>query len=467
MKRIVFFLIALTLLLSFPLTASAAGEVTDTLTVKVGYWGMDTDSYVTVGCYHWSELEANLPLHQQAYSFYRSGVDGSYYTVIDSAYGFYISDLISYAGIYAGDVQSMQFYTKDQSVGYFTSFTYGELFGTTRYYFDDLAAHIHPVYDDEGNFLSWDANEAWNSCTAVQPMLALEDNWAQYEIGTEHTAPDFSSLGTGNRFRLLFGQSNPLEVRTNQTAKYTHTVYVTLSGSPSLGEIPELDATIGSHTVTTTITVGNRALLDALSSILSISSTDNSVLRITGVTVTPDPNYSDLATVEITYEILKEGEASISASVGSQVFATTQPITAAPSPTEPADTPSEAPSESADPQDKPESPSESAATQGKPEDPSASGQAAQTAEAEPASAAEKDGENTASPSADRVILLDASLAARLTADAAADASPQEEITPLTMPEPEPTHDALYTAVGAALLVLLGGLASLLHYKKVR
>lgn len=454
MKRILIFLTVLTLLLSFTLTASAAGEVTDTLTVKVGYWGMDTDSYVTVGTYHWSELEANLPLHQQAYSFYRSGVDGSYYTVIDSAYGFYISDLISYAGIYAGDVQSMQFYTKDQSVGYFTSFTYGELFGTTRYYFEDLAAHIHPVYDDAGNFLSWDANEAWNSCTAVQPMLALEDNWAQYEIGTEHTAPDFTSLGTGNRFRLLFGQSHPLEVRTNQTAKYTHTVYVTLSGSPVLGEMPELDSTLGSHTITTTITVGNSALLDALSSILNITSTDDSVLQITGVTVTPDPNYSDLASVEITYEILKEGEACISASIGSQVFATTQPITATTQPTDPDNTPSEAPSE---PDDAPEAPS-------------GTGQTAQTDAPEPAdadtSSAGTDGADTANTSA-QVILLDASLAAQLAAAPAPESSLQEEITTVTIPEAEPSNDALYTAVGAVLFVLLGALASLLHYKKER
>ena len=37
------------MLLLLSLSASADGMVTDTLTVKVGYWGMETDSYVEVG----------------------------------------------------------------------------------------------------------------------------------------------------------------------------------------------------------------------------------------------------------------------------------------------------------------------------------------------------------------------------------------------------------------------------------
>lgn len=457
MKKITIFLTALVLLLCLSPAVSAAGEVTDTLTVKVGYWGMDTDSYVTVGTYHWSELEANLPLHQVAYSFYRSGVDGSYYTVIDSAYGFYISDLISYAGIYAGDVQSMQFYTKDQSVGYFTSFTYGELFGTTRYYFEDLAAHIHPTFDEEGNFIAWDASEAWDYCTAVQPMLALEDSWAQFEIGTEHTAPDFSSLGTGNRFRLLFGQSNPLEVRTNQTAKYTHTVYVTLSGSPTLGELPALDTTLGSHSVTTTVTVSSGAIIDALSSILSVTSTDDSVLRITGIVVSPDPDYSDLATVEITYEILKEGEAGISAAIGGQPFAEIPPVavTVPPQASEPEPTEADVPS--TEPMGGSETP-EATSGPATPSEEPISEQDASTAE-------EPDKEDTASPKGGSAILLDASLAAQLAERAEQDASPAEPVTALTIPEEEPSNSALFTALGAGLCILLGAAASLLHYKK--
>ena len=440
-------MIVLALLLSVGLTASAAGAVTDTLTVKIGYWGMDTDSYVTVGTYHWSELEANLPLYYAAYSFYRAGTDGDYVTVIDSAYGFGIADLISYAGIYAGDVRSLQFYTQDQTVGYFTSFTYGELFGTVRYYFSDLAAHIHPVYDEEGEFVEWDATEAWDFCTTVQPMLALEDNWAQYEIGTEHTAPDYSSLGTGNRFRLLFGQSYPLETRTNQTAKYTHTVYVTLAGSPTLGELPALDGTLGSHSVTTTVTVGNAALVDAMTSLLNVTSTDENVLRIDGVKITPNAEYSDLLDVKITYEILQEGEASISAAIGEQVIGSSQPVTAV-IPPEPAPTEEEKP------------PVETDA-------PAADGpKATETAETPPTAPDDAVGGTGKTPGVD-VILLEASLAAQLREKPEEQASPQEPVTALTLPAQEPSMLGAYTAAGAALLILLGGMSALLYYKKER
>lgn len=227
MKRKMSFLVAGLLCLSLCLGAEAAGTVTDTLTVRVGYYGMEQDRYVEVATYHWSELYDALPLHYEAYSFFRSTDDGTYNTVIDSAYGFYLADLLDYAGIYSGDIAVVAFYTRDQSVGFFTSFTYADLFGTQRYYYNDLSAHISPVYDENGALTGYDGDEAWNDCWTVQPMLALEDSWVSYEIGTEHTAPNYSSLGTGNRFRLLFGQSYPLECRTNQSAKYTHTLFIT------------------------------------------------------------------------------------------------------------------------------------------------------------------------------------------------------------------------------------------------
>ena len=148
MKRKMSFLVAGLLCLSLCLGAEAAGTVTDTLTVRVGYYGMEQDRYVEVATYHWSELYDALPLHYEAYSFFRSTDDGTYNTVIDSAYGFYLADLLDYAGIYSGDIAVVAFYTRDQSVGCFTSFTYADLFGTQRYYYNDLSAHISPVYDD-------------------------------------------------------------------------------------------------------------------------------------------------------------------------------------------------------------------------------------------------------------------------------------------------------------------------------
>ena len=59
--------------------------VTDTLTVKVGYYGMAADKYVEAGTYHWTELCENLALYDEAYTFYRPGDDGKYRVVVDSA----------------------------------------------------------------------------------------------------------------------------------------------------------------------------------------------------------------------------------------------------------------------------------------------------------------------------------------------------------------------------------------------
>lgn len=335
-RRVPALLTALLLLLSLAAPGLAAGQVTDTLTVRVGYFGMETEQYAEVGTYHWSELSQNLPIVENAYSFFRSGTDGVYRTVIDSARGFSISDLMDYVNINIQDIQSIQFYTKDQEIGYFTSFTNAELFETPRYYFNDLSSHIEPVYNDAGEVVEYNADSAWSDCWEVAPMLALEDSWATYELGMEHTAPNYESMGTGNRFRLLFGQAYPTEVRTNQSAKYTHTLFVTLNGTPPVPELPELDGTIGSHTIQFDMSLSNGTLREALTQLLNISSSDSSVLEIKSVTVTPSSEYVDLATVTVTYEVHKEGAASLSIGLGGAPVTNSPTITTHdPTPIEP------------------------------------------------------------------------------------------------------------------------------------
>lgn len=66
--------------------------VTDTLTVKVGYYGMAADKYVEAGTYHWTELCENLALYDEAYTFYRPGDDGKY-RVVDSAPAEQVDDM--------------------------------------------------------------------------------------------------------------------------------------------------------------------------------------------------------------------------------------------------------------------------------------------------------------------------------------------------------------------------------------
>ena len=142
-------LACLTAVCLLPRRTEAGGIATDTLTVKVGYYGMDSSRYVEAGTYHWTELQENPAMCDEAYTFFRPTGEGDYRVVVDSACGIHIDELLEYTRIHLNDVRSVQFYTRDQDVGAFPSFTKSELF-RPRYYFEDLPAHLMPVYDEKG-----------------------------------------------------------------------------------------------------------------------------------------------------------------------------------------------------------------------------------------------------------------------------------------------------------------------------
>ena len=137
-------LACLTAVCLLPGRAEAGGIATDTLTVKVGYYGMDSSQYVEAGTYHWTELQENLTMYYEAHAFFRPTGEGDYRVVVDSAYGIRIDELLEYTRIHLNDVRSVH-----QDVGAFPSFTKSELF-RPRYYFEDLPAHLMPVYDETG-----------------------------------------------------------------------------------------------------------------------------------------------------------------------------------------------------------------------------------------------------------------------------------------------------------------------------
>lgn len=314
-RRAVLVLLTMALLVPFLIQPASADIVTDTLTVKVGYFGMAPEDYIEVETYQWWELEEALPLHEETYSFFRGDAlnrPGEMRTVVDSARGFYLTDLLDFAGIYLGDVSSLSFYTRDQEVGSFVSFTAQELFRHDRFYFENLSMHLRDPYRDESGKLVYDDSEAWGFARVVEPMLALEDNWANFEISNNETPPNFDGLHAGNRFRLLFGQHEPQATETNKSAKYVHTVLVTLSGTAIYTpDPPELDGTIGSHEVKMNVTVSNGDLLGALNSILRYASSDESVMRVTGWSIEYSDTASDLAIVTIQYDVIAEGDATI------------------------------------------------------------------------------------------------------------------------------------------------------------
>ena len=368
---------ALLLVLPSASLVSRADVATDYLTIKVGYLGMELDEYVEVDKYHWRELAEALygstaGTPQQAYSYFQQSSKTKYTAIVDSARGIYISDLLSYANIHYGDVQSLKFYVEDHK-GVRTSFDAGSLF-KTRYYYEDLAGHRTIIYgtrtvekevqetihheaeyeegedgeqilvkeawdeivtktvteevEDKSKILGYSFENATKSAKSVQPMLAIEDNWAQFNEEFEHIGPDFSSMNAGTRFRLLFGQSSPTETMTSQSDKYVSCVYVTLRGQPTVGEMGGLNGAYGSHTVTMTVQTDNTNIRDGLSELMNVNSTNTDVLVITGIQVIPDSKYSDLATVTVSYDIVGKGEAAITAGVGSssQPLATSETV---------------------------------------------------------------------------------------------------------------------------------------------
>ncbi len=364
-----------------PSQVNAGGYVTDTLTVKIGYWGMADSTFVTKGTYHWSQLANNLPLHKVAYSFYQENKYG-YNAIIDSATGFYISDLLDYAQIERNGISSISFYTKDVNVGSFVSFSYNELFGSTKYYFKDLSGNLIPKFADEPaeeepieeeptppvdpiepepteppepkpteppepkpteppgetgmldivtgyiggtpvyaaekkyKLISVSDSKAWKHKTAVKPMLALEDHWESYETTSYNqpsgTKPNYSQMSTGNRFRLLFGQSSPKESRTSQTAKYVHTLYITYKGVPTVvedGQKPSGE--IGQHKIGFNVDAGDIGMVQSLIDSMGFSSSDNTVMTIDKVNMKKNPNYDGVVSVELTYTVKKKGKAKI------------------------------------------------------------------------------------------------------------------------------------------------------------
>lgn len=313
---------ALLVVCSMWLTAgeARAESAVDDLTIRVGYTGMDLNRYVSAGTWNWAKLYHELPMDSRAYSYFQSPAASdnpssdtlsskTYNAIVDSANGFYITDLLDYAGLYTSDIYNIGFYVTDHGT-IWTAFDTSALF-ESRYYFNNLPSHR--VETEEG----YDFSDAWNDCETVAPMLAIEDNWASYTERFESIGPDFTDVKPGNRFHLMFGQTSPTQQLTRESAKYIDCLYVTLRGKPefSANEV-QLDGTMGSHTAKMKSRVDNETVMKQVADLLDLKSTNESVLKIKNVTVVRDEDYSDLATVVIDYDIVGKGEASITGSFG-------------------------------------------------------------------------------------------------------------------------------------------------------
>ena len=273
-------------LLALLMTFALADAVTDTVTVSIGYFGWSEDQYVEKATYHWTELDdlygGALDTHEVYYSYY-SGTR----TYLVLGRGFYVRDLLEYAGVDLNSIATVDFFTKDHTNGAYRSFTKAALFDTPRYYFPNLAADAETgaVYAADGG------DDLWVGAQQVEAMLALEDYTQWDTSGAEFEQIAGSDLyAAGNRFHLFFGQAYPEEAATGSAAKYVYKILVTFAGAPVISaEETDLSLTVGSdHALRVAVSAEDALLDEYVRGHLVFTSSDEAVVRVSADgTLTP------------------------------------------------------------------------------------------------------------------------------------------------------------------------------------
>jgi hypothetical protein len=283
--------LAACLLALSPLVASAldedeyGGYAADTLTVKVGYFG---GPYYEKAVFALADLWA-MDVQYADYTF----IDNMPSVVIDHVAGVALADVTAAAGIDLGSVQSFNFWTKDKEGSYYTSLTKSFLIDTPRYCY----------YSLPDNF-DYDAGAGNDYATAdaarVPTLMALADDWNRALAGASFGS-DYLNLNTNTRFRLIFGQTDARTRTASNSAKWVHSIEVTLGGAPTLTtDRSVLDLEVGSK----------------FRSEASVVAADPAISK--NATVTWRSSDERVATVDESGEITvhTEGSATITASFG-------------------------------------------------------------------------------------------------------------------------------------------------------
>lgn len=169
---------------------------------------------------------------------------------------------------------------------------------------------------DYSTITGYTFEEAERFGVPVAPMLAIEDNWKTFNQDFDNIYEDFYNMTTSHRFRLLFGQINPTESLTRESANYVSALYITLAGMPVYGDITE-GGKYGSNTVELEVSsVYNQNMTNQLSQFLDVDSTNEGVIRIDRIETISSDLYSDMARVIVYYSIVGDGQASFAVGVG-------------------------------------------------------------------------------------------------------------------------------------------------------
>jgi len=266
--------VALLPLLSIP---ARSDSVTDTISVHIGYFGWEEDQFVEKATFNWRELDdlfgGALKTHEVVYSYF----SGSR-TYLVAARGFYIRDLLSYAGVDFSSISRIDFFTKDQTVGAYRSFTKSSLIDTPRYYFPNLAANY-----DTGEIYPYIGDDIYEGSVRVESMLALEDYTEWDSVGYEfENLYDRAMFSASSRFHLFFGQLAPEEANTSSAAKYVYKLLITFRGTPVLStDETNIELKVGSDfKMTVNVSAEDRLLDEYVKGNLIWSSSDESIVSV-------------------------------------------------------------------------------------------------------------------------------------------------------------------------------------------
>jgi hypothetical protein len=153
-------------------------------------------------------------------------IDNMPSVVITHTAGVTLADLLAASGIDLGSVQSFNFWTNDKQGGYYTSLTKTFLIDTPRYCYYSLPDNFD--YDTgRGNEYADLEREL------VPTMIALADDWNRALAGASFGS-DYLNLNTYTRFRLVYGQTDTATRTASNSAKWVHSIEVTLGGAPTL-----------------------------------------------------------------------------------------------------------------------------------------------------------------------------------------------------------------------------------------
>ncbi len=206
-----------------------AGLAADTLTITVGYYG---GTYYTKKVFSLADLQAMQQV-KQVYSY----LDNMPAVCLDSAVGVRLTDILESAGIDVNSIQSFHFYCTDVARTWYLSVNKDYLLDTIRYYYPSLPKCWN--YDEAEATLG-----ATNGAVQVDTIIAFQDNWRRFA-----TKANFDQSTDSTCFRLLFGQTDVKTPTSSRSAKWVHTIAVTLGGTPPAGitlDVSALKLKVGS-----------------------------------------------------------------------------------------------------------------------------------------------------------------------------------------------------------------------------